>query len=704
MMIRRYGILLLLVFLCISPLEGDLMEDLLVVDQINREINDRFPVTYNHYLQGGYINMPSARAGEAGEVAAGYAHLPPYQIISVRVQPYSFLEISANYRIYRGIDDPVLSPSGYGNFTDRGVNIKCIFLRPEDSDYRLPGFAVGADDVTGTCAFRSEYAVLTKVWNHYNFEASLGFGTKRIKGFFGGVQWTPWRKCKNSPLKGISFVAEYDATDYKKDPHPDGRSKKSSWNGGIKYNVLPGIDLSASIVRGKECALAATAYYNLGNSPGFLPRYRDPLPYCSPVNIQKVGPLRPYDLLIHELAFALDDQGFELIEGRVECGPCEEQILHLRVDNLQWLSMQETRSRLDHLLSRLIPINIDEVVVTITCEGFVCQEYRYFIRDLINFREQKIGQIELMTVSSVQEASTRNNPSTRIYCAPQSTYEWLIKPKIHNHFGNSSGKYKYAVGLQAGAEGYIDGVYYYQFLFGCIIKSELGNLNGIDRLNPSQIINVHSDEVLYNKHRGITLDVAFLQRGWSLGCGWYTRSSIGCFERAYGGIASEFLYYPVNSVWAIGFEAAGLRKRTFNGYGFSDKVRKLDGFVPHYKKFYGSQFFIDLYYDCQPIDIFFKVSGGKFLANDWGARFEASRYFDNGVEFSFWYTLTNGKDTINGKQYFDKGISFTIPLDIFYTYSSRERWTPKIAAWNRDVGYRSSTGNSLFDTIREQRE
>src|SRR5690606_21048400 len=88
--------------------EGDLMRDLLVVDCINRSMCDTVPVKYNHLLQGGYLNMPSSRMGEAGELGLGYSYVSPYRNYNFRAQLFSHLELTANYRIFSGVDDPVL--------------------------------------------------------------------------------------------------------------------------------------------------------------------------------------------------------------------------------------------------------------------------------------------------------------------------------------------------------------------------------------------------------------------------------------------------------------------------------------------------------------------------------------------------------------------------------------------------------------------
>ncbi len=208
----------------------------------------------------------------------------------------------------------------------------------------------------------------------------------------------------------------------------------------------------------------------------------------------------------------------------------------------------------------------------------------------------------------------------------------------------------------------------------------------------------------YYNQRGITLDEAYLQKNWNMGKGWFSKLAFGIFEEEYGGLAGEILYYPVGSHLAIGFEGGLFKKRAYNGVGFTNKARKLKGFIPTWHVFYGKQFFVDLYVNIPACDMDLKIQAGKFLANDYGARFELSRYFPSGLEITIWYTYTNAKDQINGKIYHDKGIAFTMPLDIFYTYSERDRFGYGLSAWLRDVGVSAYTGEGLYEIVHDHRK
>ena len=102
----------------------------------------------------------------------------------------------------------------------------------------------------------------------------------------------PFLSCSH-PLRTLSLVAEVDGTHYDRDPHPKGRKYKTKVNAGLKYRLLDHIDLSLSYVRGNNIAGSISAFYNFGNTTGFVPKIKDTLPYRAPINIERVGPASP---------------------------------------------------------------------------------------------------------------------------------------------------------------------------------------------------------------------------------------------------------------------------------------------------------------------------------------------------------------------------------------------------------------------------
>lgn len=715
----REWILLLIFFLLFYPswafaqYQGDtqdnLMNDLLIVDYWNRRLQDRLPVTYNNLLQSGYFAMPSARMSPDGEIGFGYSYTPPYRNYNLRCQVLNCLEITGNYRVFKGIDDPILSPLGFGDKSDKGANFKLALFRPEDSDYSLPGLAVGCEDFIGTRAFHARYIVMTQVLLKYNLEISLGYGTNRIRGFFGGFNWFPFRKSCWKPLQGLSLAAEYDAIPYHKETiekHPKGRKQRTPINFGVKYRLWDYFDLSLSYIRGDALAFSVSGFYNFGHTKGFLPKIDDPLPYTNPINIEPLGSKRTEDIFTREILFAFREQGFDLLDIYMTSNPCCQKCLRLNVLNETFRLEEQVRERLNNLMAYLMPEDIDAVDVVIFSEGFPIQEYHFQMDNVRRYAANEICSYELKILSPMSEVHWPDPcTTTKVFSRRRNLFNFELAPRTYTFFGSSTGKFKYCLGLQSSINGFLKHDVYYSMIFGYNLLDDIGNCADFDRLNPSRLINVRTDLINYLKQRGLTLDEAYLQKIWNLGRGWYARLCGGYFEVEYGGLATEFLYYPLNSCWAIGVEGAVLKKRSYFGrIGFTNKIRKLDGFIPTWHKFLGSQYFLNIYYDWKNANLDFKVSIGKFLANDFGVRYEMSRYFPSGLRLTIWYTRTNGHDKINGQTYYDKGVAFTLPFDIFYTHSERTRWYYGLSAWLRDVGVQAYTGMQLYELINDQRQ
>lgn len=666
------------------------------------------PTYYNHLFYGGYFNMPSARMGNVGEVGLGYASVSPYRLYSVRCQLAERLEISGNYRVFKGIDDPILSPLGFGDLSDKGANFKIAIIRPEDSEYNLPGFAFGMEDFLGTRNFAAKYFVLTKVWKYYDCEASIGYGFDRIRGLFGGLLWMPFRKCDNEYLQGFALAAEYDGIPYRSrnaERHPDGHKQKSKFNLGIKYKLWDQLDLSLSYIRGCKWAFSAGYYYNLGETKGLIPKIDDPLPYTAPKIYEPIGARRSEEMFALDLAYPFLKQGFELLEVSFSYDNCFNKRLHLKVFNTSFRTEDVVRERLNNLLANLIPSEFSSVIVVIESEGFPVHEYVYDMQFVRMFAVNELCEFELEVLTPMREVTFYEAFRKKtIFSQNLYPYNFYVEPKTHTLFGSAKGKFKYSLGVHVGVDGYFWDNIYYSVLLGYNFFGDLGDVQDVDRLNPSQIINVRSDIINYYKASGITVDEAFIQKNWNMGRGWYSKLAFGYFEEAYAGIGAEFLWYPICGNWSFGVEGALFKKRSYRGLGFQNKIRKLHGFYPTYQNFLGSQYFANFYYRWDYAKLDFKVSVGKFLANDFGVRYEVARYFPSGLEVYFWYTRTNGHDRINGETYYDKGIGFSMPLDIFYTYSSRERWGYGMNAWLRDVGVRVETGLDLYDTITLERE
>lgn len=713
-MSRFYYNLLAFVF-CIRSLAAEvgldqtterLFRDLEIVREIDEKLQDSLPVLINYQLQGGYFSMPSARTYRAGVLGTSYAYLPPYQLWSLGIQFFDHIEATGNYWVYQGILENTFGHLGFGDDAERAANLKLLVLRESDGFDFLPNIAIGWNDFMGSCRFSSFYAVATKQFLEANLEATLGWGEGRIKGVFGALAWSPFRHF-DCFASSFSFVAEYDANNYRhhRAEHPKGRGIKSRINVGVQADLWDLFRLSASTIRGEDWAASIAFRYNWGSSKGLFPKFDDPAPYKAPINTQPIGFLRSQKQLAQELAYALKDQGLDLFRLFSIPEPKGFDRLWMKVINVRYREENEVRSRLAHILSHLIPINISSVTVVMEADGIPTQEYRFRKEELKRYREGKIAEPEFRVVAPLKEASS--NPSvyegTLLFQRRKPTWLLTFRPWMRSFFGSSRGKFKYELGVGLGPEGYLFDEIYYTLWGTYTVASSTQNLCDWDRLNPSKILNVRSDSIRYNQGHSLHLEQAFLQKSWNLGSGWFSRIALGYFEMAYAGFSWETLYYPVQSNWAIGVEISPVWKRSYFGVGFQHKVRKWTDDGCTYFPYTGFQYFAEFYYQYKPLELDFRLSAGQFLARDKGIRIEGGRTFESGLRLGLWYTLTNAGDVVNGQRYYDKGFSITMPLDIFMNKSSRTRIGTAMSAWLRDCGARAATGKQLYPTLYWER-
>ena len=65
-------------------------------------------------------------------------------------------------------------------------------------------------------------------------------------------------------------------------------------------------------------------------------------------------------------------------------------------------------------------------------------------------------------------------------------------------------------------------------------------------------------------------------------------------------------------------------------------------------------------------DVRAKLSYGEYIAGDVGYTLEFSRSFNNGVEFSAFFSKTNVSTNDFGEGSFDKGISIRVPISSIF--------------------------------------
>lgn len=672
--------------------ERSLFCDLELIEKIRKEMSDRLPFIYNYSALGGYFQMPSACMNETGAAAASVMAASSYQMYSVGFQFFDRIQVSAGYPIYkeRNKQNAV-----------RTANIKLGLITQEDGFDYLPTLAIGADDFISMGRFNSQYIVMSKQFLDLNLECSLGWGRKRLQGLFAGISWSPFRKSDIGFLKKLSFMAEYDSSHDKQQPHP--LKRKEHVNAGLVFSAGDWFQFSIASLRGKEIAISSCLQFPLGSSQKAKPQ--DPCLYESPINTEPLGCIRIEQDFSQEIAYALKEQGLDLYRATLQYDVSGNKQLCLKIVNTRYREECQVRERIQCVLAALTPSDIKRVVIIVEEDGISCQAYHFDVELLQAWHHNQISDFAFNTFVPLQEVPECKNAYEEILIfqrhKPVGTF--VIRPRMLTFFGTNNGKFKYNIGAIVSPEGYIKDQLYYKVQLGYSIASSMQKI-AQNQKNPSYLPIVRSDTLSYLRPNRLSLEEAYLQKTWNLGCGWFFRAATGYFEIAYAGIAAECLFYPVNSNWAIGLECAATYKRRYQGIAFTNHVKQLKK-TGYYVEipFTGMQYFLDLYYDCKPLHVDLQISAGRFLAKDKGVRIELGRYFPSGVRFSLWLTITNGHDRVNGRIYYDKGFCFVLPLDLFFPRSSRNYLGFSLSAYLRDVGARAKSGRPLYDSLYRAR-
>jgi hypothetical protein len=688
-----------------SPNDNDLFKDLSDTLNIKNKNNECLPFLYNYNLQGGYFLMPSARVSDEGMVAFSFSKISPYEMYSGYFQFLSRLELSLNYLVFKGILESNFGHKGYGDDSNRSANFKIAILKKRDFE-NLPEISIGMNDFLGSRKFFSKYIVFTKEFLNQNLEISVGYGFNRINGFFSALALAPFRE-KNNFLKSLSLVAEFDANNYKKNnyEHPKGKKVKYPINFGFHLKPFDLFDIALSSIRGKTIAASITTYYNLGKTSGLYPKYLDPLYYSGAKNTQEISINRTFLDMSIDLAYALNENGFELIDSFYYLDENDKKNFNLKIINYKYRDKEVVRCRIQEILSKLLAENIYSTTVFIESNGLLIEKFTYKTKDLEKYIEKNISNYELNILSPTKDITSEKNryEINEVYKKNKKLFIFTLRPRLNSYFGSTTGKFKYETGAQSDMEGYFLDNIYYNLSASYIFKSSTSDVGSKDIYNPSQIINVRSDFIKYYQTNSFHLENFYLQKSFNLKNGFFSKIAFGYFEIAYAGIAFDFLYYPANKNIAFGIEAANVYKRSYSKLTFQN-VRKLNNLEESYEKFIGYQYFFNFYYEFDPLKIIFKTSIGSFLARDKGIKIEINKYFKSGLEVTLFAAFTTADDIVNNKRYFDKGFIFSIPLDIFMNKSSKSRLNYKMTPWLRDVGAKAKTGIDLYQIIHDERK
>jgi len=305
----------------------------------------------------GLWEYPTAEMPADGTGRFGATFGSPYSFYFVNLAWLPWLEINTRLTTFDNIHVDHLghvNNVGRGRrYMDKAMDLKVLLYRSDR--WFLPSLAIGFNDVMGTELMQSRYGVAT--WHINNFGFTLGYGTERMNGFFGGFSWnaTPW----------MTLKAEYSPMNYSLDragafrPHP--HPARERYNVGVVLNAPWGTELSLSRQRGEEFVFSLSQRFDLTGT--FLGGNRRNTAFerpgsTRPAHWRDIDPENLSNAIIDALSLHVRVRDVEVI--LIEDPRNDERRIYVAYENYGHSSQAEAMVRVLVVLSALAP-HVDTV-------------------------------------------------------------------------------------------------------------------------------------------------------------------------------------------------------------------------------------------------------------------------------------------------------------------------------------------------------
>lgn len=669
------------------------------------------------------ITVPTALMPQPGTIGFGFSSASPYNTLYLVAQPADWLHVGMRYvaitsRHYNDIS------TNSQSYKDKSFDLA---VRAWDESRWRPAVAVSISDLGGTGLFAGESIVATKHFGRWVATLGLGFGRLGTRGdlsnpvasliprarnrellayadrqggipaigdwfggrrasIIGGIEWAP-------AYKPWSIQLELDGNDYSIEPVPDeslpgpgpvkGRLDVASrLNIGMRYQLPGSWFAGVAYVRGN------TLVGHVGIAPRLGRDHAPPTPLPAARHLQYPPSLAEMPLLDSEQG--VNDWTADLVRSKIyphaaAIDPDQGTLTLWQTNRLSESSLDALRVVGRKTLARL-PDEIQQIEVVDVVGGLDALQLS---ADRATLDAEARGQLstdqlrQRVTMSARPEITRAQAQYPQLLVYP--SWRYGIEPAFRTNIGGADG---FLIG-QVVAKPFAS----LQLTprLGMIAAAGVNLLNNLDRLNdPTPSGNLPAVRSDLNRFQ-TSSSAAYLDRWMAnymlpLAEDWFARISGGYLEEMYGGIASEILYRPVASAWALGLDLNYVKKRSYAQWlGFQD-----------YQVATGH---LTGYYRAPRQGVVVKLSAGRYLARDWGATLDVAREFRNGVVIGAFATQTNVSSADFGEGSFDKGVYLRIPLGVLVPGRSRGDVNFSYRFLSRDGGQKVRNGRQLYSVF-----
>ncbi|WP_447062647.1 YjbH domain-containing protein [Vibrio alginolyticus] len=695
----------------------------------------------------GLMQMPTARMAPEGEFNIGVNINNEYHHYYTSLQLLPWFETTIRYT---RMPDTIFSDNpDYSNdnvYTDKGIDFKIRLL---EESYWLPETSVGIRDFGGSGKFDGEFLAATK--NFGNFDLTLGIGWGYIgqsgnisnpfckvsdkfcdrygdyedgepprKGEGGAVDFERWFKGPAALYGGIEYQTpyqplrlklEYDANDYSEDfpasdspkvPNPKDMTQHTPWNFGVLYQLGNWGDLKLSYQRGDTLTFGMNLYTNFNELKA---TWRDE-PKQTPIN-------RPTSKELDDTDWSSVSEDLKSNAGyKRNSITVNNDVLTVQGEQTKYRDREEALDRTAAILNNNTPNDINEFKVVETLKGVP-------ITETVIDREKyiKVTNNEYIgaDVTDALSAQSLSKESGKTLAESDDRLRYGLAPELKQSLGGPESFYFFNFGVSAHANYWLtnnleaSGSIYFNIAdnydkFNYIEKDPHVNNFAVPRVRTMVRAYIHDNPVRMNN-----LQLTWFEQPFN---DVYTQVYGGYLEMMFAGVGSEVLYRPTGSNWALGADFNLISQRDPDSWfaTYDDEFFYYDGYdstncnpgkvsCQAYVLDKGTTGQVTGYYmpewDWLPGSLL-KVSAGKFLAGDIGARFEFAKQFKSGVTVGAYATFTDLTPEEYGEGSYNKGFYISIPFDIMTVKPSTSHavigWQPL----TRDGGQTLDRKYNLF--------
>ena len=640
----------------------------------------------------------------------------PINSLFISANPFDWMEVSLRYadiNLYKY--SPYKSFSGEQTYKDKSFNLKLKLIKETD---RFPELSIGFRDFIGTGKFSGEYIVSSKRVGDFDFTVGLGWGAlsdkdgitnpfidvsdhfstrPRITGRGGNFEFDKWfTGPKASAFYGFSYLNKYSGLRFKMDydtSNPFNLEKKSNYSFGLSIPASKYLDINLFRHRGTNLGLGVS--YKADYSKNIIPKQK----------------------IINPISFSQSDKDLlssndEVFTGTINALLSQNEIyvqeiffdskdLFITIDQANFRNLNLAAKKTIQLIDKvLLTREISKVSLTFQTGNIKIASLKFPLKKFRKFLDNSLTLSELkkhVIYENYYESSNRKKVFEGQIDFP--LYAWGIKPDLKNHIGAPESFYSGQIGLLI-ANNFI-------FSKNSYLNTSLGlgifqNLDQLRLKAFSRLPKVRSDIREYLKQKYVIKDITYsniFNPIYSKNYLFFGGIKLGLFEEMYGGIGGEILFRDINKPWYLTANYYWVKQREFN-QRFS--FRKYETFTGHLNFIWET-----------PFDgVKLIISGGRYLAKDSGITVNLSKSFKSGFTLGFFATKTDISAFEFGEGSFDKGIYFSIPLDIV---SSKYRKNYAKFVWKnltRDGGamlsgtldlngYAENTSSNHLDFLRD---